>query len=314
MESSAEMLRVLADGGAGLSPLNEVNGLDIGLDEAGVLAVRILVSHPEEPLAGLPESLGGLPLIVVYGSPYLETTPVIPDAARHDPVLGGHQVGRHDTHGGLAGTGTLGCVLRDSGTGRPVAISNAHVLGGTPGPLPNAVGDVIQQPTPSSLERLGELLRWEASVEPAFSIVPQLDGLGGAFDAAVCSITDRGAKVGEIEGLGTVAGFASVRLGERVHKRGARTLRPRAGSAESRGRTTARATCCGGRSDRSLSTSTFGLPARTPTASGRTPATPAQWWSTRTTRSSACTTRAMAPPVTPVTSRRWRPRSERFVR
>ncbi|GGU04757.1 hypothetical protein [Actinomadura citrea] len=93
MELSAGMLRALADGGADLFPLGGVKGLDIGLDEAGVLTVRILVSHSDEPPAGLPESPGGVP--------YLETTPVIPDADRHDPVLGGHQVGRHDTRGGL---------------------------------------------------------------------------------------------------------------------------------------------------------------------------------------------------------------------
>jgi hypothetical protein len=101
MELSAGMLRALADGGADVFPLGGVKGLDIGLDEAGVLAVRILVSHSDEPPAGLPESPGGLPMIVVHGSPYLETTSVIPDTDRHDPVLGGHQVSRHDTHGGL---------------------------------------------------------------------------------------------------------------------------------------------------------------------------------------------------------------------
>lgn len=165
---------------------------------------------------------GGLPVTAVYGSPYPESTAVIPDAARHDPVLGGHRVGRHDAHGGLAGTGTVGWVVRDSRTGKPIAIGNAHVLGGTPGSPPSAAGDVIQQPAPSSPERLGELLRWTF-----------------------------GQRVIDVD---------------------------------------------------------LWYPGETPTVPGRTPATPAQWWSTRTTRSSA--TRAMTPPVTPVTSRRWRPRSE----
>ncbi|WP_433472569.1 hypothetical protein ACQPZP_27265 [Spirillospora sp. CA-142024] len=259
MELSAEILRALADVGADLFPLNGVNGFDIGLDEAGVLAVRILVPHPDEPPAGLP-SLGDLPVIVVYGSPYLETTPVIPDAARHDPVLGCHQVGRHDTYGGLAGTGTLGCVLRDSGTGQPVAIGNAHVLGGTPGSLPYAVGDVIQQPAPStlppsSLERLGE------------------------------RVHERGART--LETAGRVSGISRVYACTRVRRRGrpavvdVRTDHHRRRHLVSRREPRRR-------------------PVGLRLSGGQT----------RITRSSACTTRAMTPPVTPVTSRRWRPRPE----
>jgi hypothetical protein len=227
MELSAEIVRALADGGGELLPLDGVNGIDLGLADSGEPAVRVLVSHPDDPPAGIPDVLGGLPVVVVYGSPYLEYT-VVPDALKHDPVLGGQQLGRRETPGGLSANGTLGCVLRDQATGRPVAISNAHVLCGTPGSPPYATGDVIQQPAPStvppsSLERMGELLRWEVPADPAFYTVPQLSGLGGFYDAAVCSITDRGATVGQVADLGAVTGFASARLGERVHKRGART-------------------------------------------------------------------------------------------
>jgi hypothetical protein len=228
MDLSAEIGRALADGGADLLPLDGVNGIDIGLDDSGALAVRVLVSHPEDPPAELPNFLGGLPVMVVYGSPYLEGGGVVPDAVRHDPVLGGYQLGRRETPGGLSANGTLGCVLHDSTTGQPVAISNAHVLCGTPGTPPYALGDVIQQPAPSTVppssqERMGELLRWAVPTDPAFYTVPVLSGLGGFYDAAVCSITNRGVKVGEVADLGTVTGFATAQLGEQVYKRGART-------------------------------------------------------------------------------------------
>ncbi|WP_433136904.1 hypothetical protein ACQPZ8_32890 [Actinomadura nitritigenes] len=72
--------------------------------------------------------------------------------------------------GGLAGTGTVGWVVRDGGTGRSVAIGSAHGLGGTPGSPPYAAGDVTPQPAPSSPEPLGELSRWEAPVDPTFYI------------------------------------------------------------------------------------------------------------------------------------------------
>ncbi|MFF0518371.1 hypothetical protein ACFYTC_06710 [Actinomadura nitritigenes] len=72
--------------------------------------------------------------------------------------------------GGLADNGTVGWVVRDSGTGKPIAIGSAHGLGGTPGSPPYAAGGVIQQPAPRSPERLGELSRWEAPVDPTFCI------------------------------------------------------------------------------------------------------------------------------------------------
>ena len=52
--------------------LEGVNGIDIGLDEAGNFTIRVLVSNPDNPPVDLPESVGGFPFILVKGQPTLD--------------------------------------------------------------------------------------------------------------------------------------------------------------------------------------------------------------------------------------------------
>ena len=229
MDVPAGMEQAIIDNGGDILMVDGVNGMDIGLDGSGDFAIRILVSDVDEPPDGLPDNVDDFPAIVVYGAPYAEYV-VVPDGTHHDPVMGGHQIGRPTIVAGWAGTGTLGCVLRDATTNQPVAISNGHVMCGTPASPPYAAGDAINQPAPSTdppyaMDRMGMLLRWAVPTDPAFYTVPSLSGLGGYFDAAVCSVTDRSVRVGEIEEVGTVTGFASALLGEQVYKRGSQTKR-----------------------------------------------------------------------------------------
>jgi len=228
MDVPQEMVDALSGLGAEVLPLDGVNGIDIGLDPDGELAIRLLVTDPDDPPEGLPDSYAGFSVILVAGTPVTEA--VTQDDAKYAPVIGGIQLGRQQIVGGLVNTGTLGCVFRDRFSGEPVAISNAHVLLGD---IPSggfAVGDVIGQPAPTTdpppvSERLGTLLRWRFPDTPALFPSAGSGGVSGFWDAAVCSIDEgRGATVGEIADLGTVTGIGTARLGETVRKRGYRTL------------------------------------------------------------------------------------------
>jgi hypothetical protein len=224
MDVPQEMVDVLSSLGAEVLPLDGVNGIDIGLDSFGEFAIRLLVSDPDNPPAGLPDSHAGFSVILVAGTPVTEA--VTPDGAKYAPVIGGVQLGLRRIIGGLATRGTLGCVFRDRSSGEPVAISNAHVLLGDIASGGYALGDVIQQPAPATdpppiSERIGTLLRWQFPNTSA--LFPSLGsgGMSGAWDGAVCSIDEgRGVSVGEIAEIGTVTGIGTARLGDTVRKRG----------------------------------------------------------------------------------------------
>lgn len=227
MDIPQEMADALAGLGPEVLPLDGVNGIDVGLGRFGEFVIRLLVSDPDDPPEGLPDGFAGFPVVLVAGTPRIETG--LPDAAKYAPVTGGIQLGRRQIVGGIAGTGTLGCVFRDRFTGDPVGISNAHVLLGDIPAAGFAVGDVIQQPAPATdppplSERLGTLLRWRFPDTPALFPSPGGGGVSGFWDAAVCSIDEgRGASIGEVTEIGTVTGIGTARLGETVRKRGHRT-------------------------------------------------------------------------------------------
>lgn len=157
-EVPVEMAAALNESAAGLLQLEGVNGIDVGVDDAGEYTLRLLVDDPDAPPWALPDSIGGFPYILVAGRPQLEQAG-IPDQKTYgmqgsDPIMGGIQLGPAAIVGGNVHAGTLGCVFRDS-AGLPVAVSNAHVICG-------AAGDAIQQPAPQTdpappIERLGSL-------------------------------------------------------------------------------------------------------------------------------------------------------------
>ncbi|MFE6690633.1 hypothetical protein ACFVFQ_29710 [Streptomyces sp. NPDC057743] len=224
MDIPQEMSQALSASLHDLLPVEGVNGVDIGLDAAGELTMRILVSDPANPPAGLPETIGGFPVLLVLGDPVAEQG-CVTDDAKHDPLVGGIQLGPRTVTDGLVTAGTLGCILRDRASGDPVAVTNAHVICGMP--------DVIQQPAPhtdppSSSEQIGTVQHCEIPSTPAFFPTPDMAGVSGDFDAATCSVDlasnlGRTANVGEIADIGTVTGVSSPHLGDRVRKRGYRT-------------------------------------------------------------------------------------------
>ncbi|MET4924719.1 hypothetical protein P3L51_20575 [Streptomyces sp. PSRA5] len=221
-EVPVEMAAALNENAFGVLRLDGVNGIDVGVDDADAYTLRLLVDDPDDPPAGLPDSIGGFPYILVAGTPRLEQGG-LPDQKTYgmpgsDPIMGGIQLGPAAIVGGNVHAGTLGCVFHDS-EGLPVAVSNAHVVCG-------AAGDPIQQPAPQTdpappIELLGSLRQCLAPDVP--SLFP--GGLvSGYFDAALCSVDGaRTAEVGRIADIGTATGISSPRIGSVVRKRGYRT-------------------------------------------------------------------------------------------
>lgn len=224
MDISIEMQQALHETSAQVLPLEGVRGMDIGLDDSGELAIRILVPDPSEPPADLPETAGGFPVSVIEGDPRIDHD--APDLLRHVAATGGIEVGRRRPLAGSPGDGTLGMVFRDRFTNEPLALSCAHVLCGTDPFGTFAVGDQIQQPAPVTSpppsERLGALQRWVIpQTPPVFPLISSPIPSGHA-DAAVCSV-DRAFQGSDVEDVGPVAGLAGVQVGDRVKKRGKTT-------------------------------------------------------------------------------------------
>src|ERR1700682_1143116 len=108
-----ELVDALNAASPSLLQIQGVNGVDIGLNDAGGFTIRILVSDPNNPPQGLPNTVGDFPFILIAGQPTLEQA-TIPDAAKYDPVTGGIQLAPATIVGGNVRAGTLGCVFRDS--------------------------------------------------------------------------------------------------------------------------------------------------------------------------------------------------------
>jgi hypothetical protein len=207
-----EMAAAVNAASTSLLRLEGVNGIDIGLDEAGNFTIRVLVSDPDNPPLDLPESVGGFPFILVKGQPTLEQAS-IPDERTlgvpgQPPIIGGIQIAP-DLVGDVT-AGTLGCVFRNS-DGQPVAVGNAHVMCGSD-------TNIIKQA--AGRMRLGTVQKCFAPDTPSFPPGP----VSGFFDAAICSIDDgRPSTVGEIAEIGTATAISSPRIGDIVRKRGFKT-------------------------------------------------------------------------------------------
>lgn len=208
-----EMAAALNEASTFLLQLEGVNGIDVGLDEAGEFTIRVLVADPDNPPADLPESVGGFTFILVKGQPTLEQAG-IPDNQTYGvpgnpPIIGGIQIAP-DLVGDVT-AGTLGCVFRNS-EGRLVGVSNSHVMC-------ESNTNVISQAAGG--RRLGTVQTCLAPDTPSF---PPGGPVSGFFDAAICSIDDgRPSTVGEIAQIGTATAISSPRIGDVVRKRGFRT-------------------------------------------------------------------------------------------
>jgi endonuclease G, mitochondrial len=121
-----------------------------------------------------------------------------------DPVVPGVSVGNKTIT-----AGTAGCVVYDSGTGKPYILSNWHVLHGPKG----AIGDVIVQPGPHDDNRvdrngIGVLVR---------------SHLGVAGDCAIASVDKRGLEPVILDLGVAVNRIGEAELGDKVVKSGRTT-------------------------------------------------------------------------------------------
>lgn len=217
MDVDPAMVQALTDHTPDLMGTDGINGFDVGLDAAGEPTLRILVADPGNPPPNLPDRLGDFPVLVIQGEPVLLAVP--PDTAKYPTVSGGIEVAQSTTSLIGHGSGTLGCVLRDTQRNlEPVGISCTHVLAGTD---PTAIfsEDEIWQPNALGA-RVGALRRWEIPSTPSF--IP--GGFpSGFWDAAICSV-ERSSVVGDIVGIGAITGIGTARLGDHVRKRGRSSL------------------------------------------------------------------------------------------
>jgi hypothetical protein len=223
MDVSPELRQVKEEVEAELLARPGVTGVDIGYKEVGghptdVVAIRVLVEEKRDspPDEAIPPEIGGHPTDVIerrfelHALSVEEANVVLEaDTGTYDPLVGGISIGPCRAAGGRVLAGTLGCVVFDDATGRPMLLSNFHVLAVDTGARP---GDVMAQPSrvdggacPASV--VGTLARWS---------------LGGSVDGAVAWATRRGVA-GQVAGVGALAGTATATVGAAVRKRGRTT-------------------------------------------------------------------------------------------
>ncbi|WP_437907423.1 IPT/TIG domain-containing protein [Sorangium sp. So ce327] len=217
MDIPPEMIAALESHRYEILNINGVLGIDIGFTEPGGvptddIAIRVLVPDLNNVPAGIPDELEGFPVVVIQRNVEFDQ-----DLARYDPVQGGISVGR--SAGILGFSGTLGGIVLDATTKELRGLSCRHVLCHDP----FAVGDVIQQPEPTSsvVNHLGTLLRWSQWTPGG---PPWPPGTQLAYsDAAICTI-DRVVGWPTIVDIGPAIRTATPRLKDRVRKRGRTTM------------------------------------------------------------------------------------------
>jgi hypothetical protein len=201
-----------------------VTGVDIGYKEVGgrrtdQLAIRVLVKkkRPDvRPEERVPETVAGFPTDVIerrYELQVLaldaELLTLQADTQHYESLRGGISVGPCRLVGGTVLGGTLGLVVKDNATGKPMLLSNFHVLCGD---QTWAVGDAISQPA-----------RIDQGTCPA-SVVGSLQRavIDQNADCAVAEMTARTAT-SEIVDIGVVTGTSVVKIDDPVRKRGRST-------------------------------------------------------------------------------------------
>jgi hypothetical protein len=119
-----------------------VTGVDIGYKEVGgrptsTLAIRVLVEKKRDvpPAERIPEAIDGFPTDVIerkfeLHALAMDGLELAPDAdTKEYPVLtGGISIGPCRLVERFAYGGTLGAIVTDKSTGKPMVLSNYHVL------------------------------------------------------------------------------------------------------------------------------------------------------------------------------------------
>jgi hypothetical protein len=201
-----------------------VTGVDIGYKEVGgsptnLMAIRVLVNHKRDvpPPERIPETIEGFPTDVIERR--FELHPLAVDAgallqAATDPkeysaLTGGISIGPCRLVHGRAWGGTLGALVTDNATGRPMILSNFHVMAVDHS---WSAGDAIVQPS-----------RIDAGACPRSEVaVLQRAVVGGQVDCAVAEISARQTGC-EIVDIGDVSGTSAAVIGQLVQKRGRTT-------------------------------------------------------------------------------------------
>lgn len=201
-----------------------VTGVDIGFKEVegrrtDQLAIRVLVKKKRadvRPEDRVPESVAGFPTDVIERRYELQVLAldaalltIQADTQPYDTLKGGISVGPCRLVGGTVLGGTLGMVVKDNATGKPMLLSNFHVLCGD---QTWAVGDAISQPA-----------RIDQGTCPASAVGSlQRAVLDQNADCAVAEMTARTAT-SEVVDIGVVTGSNVVTIDAPVRKRGRST-------------------------------------------------------------------------------------------
>ncbi|MGB4078731.1 MAG: hypothetical protein WBK43_09420, partial [Prolixibacteraceae bacterium] len=135
---------------------------------------------------------------------------LLSDTVKYRPLKGGISIGPDRSVGGNIFTGTLGCMVTDVATGKPLMLSNYHVMC-----IDNGwhVGDQMNQPS---------LIDMGTHADGAGTLLRAV--LSSHVDGAVASINSGINSSAAIVDIGNVAGTATALLGDAVRKRGRTTL------------------------------------------------------------------------------------------
>ncbi len=200
-----------------------VTGVDIGFKEVGgrptnTMAIRVLVEKKRDvsPADSIPQAIEGFPTDVIERRFVLH--PLAVDALdlvleadmKEYPVLkGGMSIGPCRLVDRMTWGGTLGALVTDNATGKPMILSNFHVLCIDKS---WSVGDAIVQPS-----------RIDGGKCPGSEVAILKRGIfGDQVDCAVAELSARQADW-EILDIGKIAGTNKATLGESVRKRGRTT-------------------------------------------------------------------------------------------
>lgn len=223
-EVHADMVRAKERTEAELLKRPGVTGVDIGFKEVNgekttTLAIRVLVEKKRDVAAKdrIPESIDGYPTDVIERkfelhvvSTRFDSITLEADTGRYAPLKGGVSLGPTRVVGGFVFVGTLGAIVKDNASGKPMMLSNFHVLCVDNG---FHTGDLQAQP--------GLVDGGHAPADVVGSL--QRQSLGGSVDCAVADIAPGRGTTCEIMDIGAVTGTATATLGQQVRKRGRTT-------------------------------------------------------------------------------------------
>ncbi len=204
-----QLLKLLRKHRKALLKYPNVHSVDVGLEfsdgkPTGRLAIRVHVGdkQPEAALADgdvLPEELDGIPVDVLQTRPGLQLV----NRDNHiDPLVGGLTIASSNVPGFI---GTLGMVVFDSASLKPMALSNHHVMVGS---MPGSTSVQIGQPGLGvAADTVGTLARWNKQ-----------------YDCAVCWVASRTWESGAADATARIRGLNNPVIGATVTKSGRTTL------------------------------------------------------------------------------------------